>query len=229
METAEQEIQLSSGKFILITPGTKHKILSLDGNYTEFVWGFSCSSDEKTVGGFLKSFEKSAKSTEAKCSAAAAESLDIIFKSVESINNNKYDIIKCQLYCIFKLITDEYKSADDDADFYKKNPDDHIFKTVKKFIYDNPSLNLSASEIALQCNISEKQLREICSQSCGLTVAGLKNKIKCEIISELLTESNLTLSEIAEKTGFSDEFTMNKFFKRNEGMPPGQYRKSLKR
>ncbi len=230
IELNGKQINLNQNEFVLIPPGIKHRIISLDGNYTEFVWGFTCRTEEEHLGILLKAFGKSTEVIAVRAvSSIMLECLNVILTCGNTIDEIKYDVIKCQLYCMFKLIYGEYSTDGSAEDFYKRYPDDHILKAVKKFIYDNPSLNLKADEIAAQCSISKSRLGKICLQGCGMTVSALKNRIKCEIISKLLTESNLTLSEIAERTGFSDEFTMNKFFKRNEGMPPGQYRKSFKR
>ena len=48
-----------------------------------------------------------------------------------------------------------------------------------------------------------------------------------EGVKRLLSEDENSLDEIAQRCGFSDGYSMSKFFKKHEGLPPGKYRKSL--
>ena len=47
-----------------------------------------------------------------------------------------------------------------------------------------------------------------------------------EKIKLLLSETDMTLDDISDECGVADRFTMGKFFKKLEGMPPGEFRKS---
>ena len=60
IELNGKQINLNQNEFVLIPPGIKHRIISLDGNYTEFVWGFTCRTEEEHLGILLKAFGKSA-------------------------------------------------------------------------------------------------------------------------------------------------------------------------
>ena len=62
-----------------------------------------------------------------------------------------------------------------------------------------------------------------------MTIGDLKRTIQVETICEYLKNTNYSLKEIAILTGFYDEFSMSKVFKRIEGMPPGEYRRGFKK
>ena len=47
-------------------------------------------------------------------------------------------------------------------------------------------------------------------------------------IELLLTTTDLTLGEIAEKTGWSDPFQLSRRFRSLYGIPPGEYRRKVR-
>ena len=53
------------------------------------------------------------------------------------------------------------------------------------------------------------------------TLASLLEKAE-----QLLKETNKSITEIAQLTGFSDVFYFSKIFHRKKGCPPGEYRKT---
>ena len=61
------------------------------------------------------------------------------------------------------------------------------------------------------------------------TFGEIKRRVKVEAITSLLGETELTMEEIAEATGFADRYSMGKFFKKNAGATPGAYRKGVKK
>ena len=51
------------------------------------------------------------------------------------------------------------------------------------------------------------------------------NNIRVEKAKELLISSDLSIADIGNQVGFSDQSYFNKIFKEHEGMTPGQYRR----
>ena len=103
----------------------------------------------------------------------------------------------------------------------------HVSALAKQYISDNLHKAVSVSEIACYCHISQKQLNRIFLQTDGVTVSKYVRTIRCKRIEELLSDTSLSLSEISEMLGFANEYYFNTFFKSNNGMTPGAYRRSL--
>ena len=61
------------------------------------------------------------------------------------------------------------------------------------------------------------------------TFSQIKREMRAEVISELLRETDYTMEEIADATGFSDRYSMGKFFKKIEGETPGKYRRGTRK
>jgi LacI family transcriptional regulator len=46
-----------------------------------------------------------------------------------------------------------------------------------------------------------------------------------EVAKQLLTTTNQTLTEIASRSGFTNSALLNQAFRREVGLPPGEYRR----
>ena len=140
---------------------------------------------------------------------------------------NYYDIIKIQLYCIVIYAMRQTSTVRNYANAINNSTQDARIDAVRDFIKDNLALKLTNENVAQQLNISSRQLSRIIAEETGMTIGDLKRTIQVETIRDYLKNTEYTLKEIALLTGFYDEFSMSKLFKRIEGMPPGEYRKGL--
>ena len=103
---------------------------------------------------------------------------------------------------------------------------------VKKFfqlIEENYHKNLTITEYADKLAITPNHLTQTVSQLTGKTSSQIiKSKQVLEIM-RLLVHTNLSVTEIASLLNFADQSYFAKFFKRETGFSPKQYRaKSLK-
>lgn len=111
---------------------------------------------------------------------------------------------------------------------HKLKEDDHRFTMIKKFIEDNINGNITAKEIANYMHLSQKQVYRIVMKKTGRSIKDLIERAKLDRAKKLLKNTELSLKEIADELGFSSEYYFNQFFKREEGYPPGVYRKNIK-
>ena len=99
---------------------------------------------------------------------------------------------------------------------------------IKKFLSDNLETKMTVSDISAQFFMSERQLTRICRKEYNMTVHELKQNLQLEKIRFMLTNTDCSLKEIAEVSGFSDEYSMSKFFRKYESLPPVKYRNAIK-
>jgi AraC-like DNA-binding protein len=77
-------------------------------------------------------------------------------------------------------------------------------------------------------NITEKKLNEVCKQNSGENVSDyIKNRVMLEA-KRLLTHTEHNVKEIAYFLGFEDPSYFNRFFRANEGITAGDFRKTDK-
>ena len=61
-----------------------------------------------------------------------------------------------------------------------------------------------------------------------MSLQQLVDDVRLKRIRMLLETTDLSLSDIADRVGYSSEFSLNRFFKNAEGMSAGRYRQSIR-
>lgn len=98
---------------------------------------------------------------------------------------------------------------------------------VKKFfqlVEENYQQNWSVAEFADKLAITPNHLTQTVNQLTGKTSSQIIRSKQILEIKRLLVHSNLSVSEIAVHLNFSDQSYFTKFFKREAGVSPQQYR-----
>lgn len=98
---------------------------------------------------------------------------------------------------------------------------------VKKFfqlIEDNYHKNLTVSEYADKLAITPNHLTQTVNQLTGKTSSQIIKVKQVLEIKRLLVHTNLSVTEIATRLNFHDQSYFAKFFKRETGISPLQYR-----
>lgn len=86
---------------------------------------------------------------------------------------------------------------------------------------------VSLEELAERFGLSRSYFIRLFKRHVGISPVKYLNNLRMEMAAELLRESELALAEIAQRTGFSDEYQFSKRFKQWSGKPPGKYRQSF--
>jgi AraC-like DNA-binding protein len=98
---------------------------------------------------------------------------------------------------------------------------------ITSFIEDNIHLRLSPADIAAHMNLGEKQVGRIVARHKGYSTQKFITRTKLKRAKQLLTSTDMTIKEIAEELGFSNEYYFNSVFRLHEGYPPGVFRESM--
>lgn len=93
-----------------------------------------------------------------------------------------------------------------------------------KYIEKNISNSIDTSNVAKEVYLSEKQLKRLFLAHFGTTVYEYISDYKYNLSRRLLEETSISISEIAEQTGFSESTSFSRFFKRYEGVSPAKFR-----
>ncbi|MCQ2385415.1 MAG: helix-turn-helix domain-containing protein [Clostridia bacterium] len=105
---------------------------------------------------------------------------------------------------------------------------DRRFEKAVQFIRDNRNRPVSAKEAASFVHLSERQLCRLFLSGEGLSLSAYIRKERCQAVKERLSETEQPLREIAEELSFSNEYNLIRFFRREEGMSPGAFRRAIK-
>lgn len=113
-----------------------------------------------------------------------------------------------------------------ETDSGKKELIEEIFRLVEENIY-NP--DLSVVFLADQVHLSVNYLRNIFKENTGDSLSAYITQKKLALICDLLLNTDMPLSEISDKLGFSTKNYFFTFVKKHTGMTPGDYRKKMRK
>lgn len=97
---------------------------------------------------------------------------------------------------------------------------------IESYIDEHLGEHISIGELAQKTHTSVSGIYKCLSRSYGCTPGEFICKKRLEKAVSLLTESELSISEIAESVGFSDTAHFSKNFKKAYGISPLKYRKN---
>ncbi|WP_105614517.1 AraC family transcriptional regulator [Vallitalea okinawensis] len=97
-----------------------------------------------------------------------------------------------------------------------------------QYIKDNYNdHNLDLTVLSTEMNISYSYLRKQIKEQTGLTYIEYLNKYRIKKAKELLQQRTHTIKEISFLVGYNNDQSFNRYFKKYEGMTPGEYRRKL--
>ena len=130
----------------------------------------------------------------------------------------------------FMLTLDEYRSElapeiDTGEDYVYTSDVMRRIVTVTDYIKNNLTADdLSQGTMAEMAGISRDYFSRIFKNVTGMNYNKWLNMIRLEKASELLTEEDRTLTEVAMLSGFQSIPSFNRVFREEKGMAPGEYR-----
>jgi AraC-like DNA-binding protein len=106
-----------------------------------------------------------------------------------------------------------------------KSRQEQIIQAIRFKIHENWNENIDFEQIAAENNITYDFFRKAFKGVMGVPPGQYLLNIKIEKAAQLLRETNLTISEIATKTGFENEFYFSRMFKNKMNCTASSYRK----
>lgn len=103
-------------------------------------------------------------------------------------------------------------------------PDVRLRKAFS-YIHKNFAEKITIGQIAEEAGVSVRDLQRRFKAALGRSPLQELHLVRIKRVKELLRKTQLTLSEIAERTGFESEYWMGSLFKNITGSSPGTYRK----
>jgi AraC family transcriptional activator of pyochelin receptor len=96
-----------------------------------------------------------------------------------------------------------------------------------KILVANPARQLTITALALEVGINSFKLRIGFKQLFKTTIHQYRLDLRLDIAKKLLTETDLTISEIAYKTGFDSRDGFARCFRRKFKESPREWRKTI--
>ncbi len=87
--------------------------------------------------------------------------------------------------------------------------------------------SVSLPQVARHAHVTIQHLCRLFKRELGASPMQCARLLRIELAATLLERTDDTLSEIAERLGYSSQFHLSKNFKHHYGMPPSDYRRSF--
>ena len=98
---------------------------------------------------------------------------------------------------------------------------------AKRYIENHFDAQIKLKDIARSVHLSEIYFHNIFTKSVGISPHQYLIDCRIENAKKLLWKSDIPICEVAEKSGFGCQQYLNKIFKKETGMTPVSYRKSI--
>lgn len=102
-------------------------------------------------------------------------------------------------------------------------------QNASKYIYENISELDTIEDLSTQFNISKKKLQIGFKVIHGTTVNGYVQRLRLELATNLLSKTDLTISEICYMVGIASKSYLSKIFKEEYDLTPTEFRKIQRR
>jgi AraC-like DNA-binding protein/adenylate kinase family enzyme len=131
------------------------------------------------------------------------------------------EIFQCILASYHNLCVQIKHNHRDSTSILIKN----VTEYIESFYMDS---SLSLSKLADKFNLSEAYLSHVFKERTGENLSNCLERIRINYAHALLTETAMSIDDIAEKVGYNSSDTFRKAFKRFHGITPAMYRSSTK-
>ena len=101
-------------------------------------------------------------------------------------------------------------------------------KKISDYLDVHYRQKLTLEDISKAVNMKPSYISHIFKQKTGISPIQYTLQRKFGEAQGLLMDTDLSVNEISDLFGFSNTAHFNAMFKKHVGIPPGQYRKSLK-
>lgn len=135
---------------------------------------------------------------------------------------NREELVAMQTFLLSDKVVDDKR-------LHKLSPEDvFTIYAIKDHMEKNFDEEISISSLARKYGINDFKVKSGFKAMFGIPVITFLNKTRLEHSIGLLSDSGLTMNDIAEKVGYKHPNNYATAFKKKYGIPPGQFRNRLK-
>ncbi len=149
------------------------------------------------------------------------ESLDFYFNNPLLVNDALLEL-KIKELILLLVQSKNIKSIEELVSDLYSTKSIRFKETIKLHLYSN----LNTKELATLCNMSLSSFKREFKKEFNDTPTNFINNKKLDKAKELLSITDISISEIAYEIGFNDPLYFTRFFKNNTGVSPTRFRNS---
>jgi AraC-like DNA-binding protein len=229
-----EEFEAAAGEFYITAPGVYHEQCGLgdSSHYVEYSINYDFiklrpgNTEAEKILNILSSEPCKLVKDKYKIIKHFEEALKEAYsEELGYFNNVKNSAQRILVLAARTLKADEPKTVYEIS--RKLKNEDYRFSMMEKFIEDNIANDITTKELAKFMFLSDKQVYRIIKSKTGKSTIKYMNCVRLKKAKDLLKNSDHNIKNIAELLGFTSEYYFNQFFKREEGYPPGRFRRNI--
>ena len=207
-----ERIIFDESDFIVIPPDTFHQIVDGDTEGERFIMAFTFEPLSDTLQGAVERLRALLPHRE-------TERMRELLSLMVGKDYSDTPLHKRQLCALIECFLTEIIEATEDASPHSKSDSERkkassTVNEIIEFIHSRGGIGIGVGDLARIFNISQRHLNRLFVSATGESPKETINHEKMKRIEALVSTTSLSLSEISELCGFSDEYAMNKFFRR---------------
>ena len=219
----DESIVCKPGRYIVIPADIVHSIDDIGKNTRKLVIGFDITSSNELI---TDCFAKAQSPIAHHESGAFHELAQAVMHKSATSDLTTSISIACIIHTLLLEVVDALaaKSANK-IQHMGKSEDSKRIDQILSFINENVFSNITVEDVAKALNLSIRQTSRISHRLFGYPVSQVITKVQLREISKLLIDSNSSIAEIAEITGFSSPYSFSRHFSHYTGVTPSSYRR----
>ena len=158
----------------------------------------------------------------------AAAIQELMFYLHRQALGNEFLITKT-FYEIWEIIMTRFNETGDFSrdEYVNKDVHNEVLKAMMNYVDKNYMNNITLNEIASAGGVSKSLCNKIFSKYTQMTPIEYIMHFRTRKVADLLQEGDMSMTQIAEKTGFSNASYMTETFKKFYKFSPREYKKSI--
>lgn len=220
LQYQEKDYRLTPGSVMLINAQNLHKYQAVDDGWTfKYLHFRGAMSDEYQA--YIDTKFGPVFHLHKKIYMETEERLDAVFRETEKTGIPDYASVSSNIYAILtsflspkNAISSTQKAA-------------AAIQQAAAYIAENYNRNIVTQDIADAVYLSRCYMSEQFTKTYGVSPHEYLTMYRLSYVKENLLNTSASVSEIAERTGFRDVFTLSRVFKQKFGVSPSEYRKRI--
>lgn len=176
---------------------------------------FGQISDAETAEELISVLKKNVRFSPEEAEDISQYTSDIPLKNTEQIKAAAKIMQACTFYAIFKKTIRIRR--------------DNFIHNMDQYLSEHLSEDLSISALSAALGISKSKLYQNCTYYYGCGIAQHIRSLRIETAKKLLVNSDMSVTDISEKAGFTDYNYFCRIFKKEVGTPAKKYRQFMQK
>lgn len=207
-----QKVEMDESDFIVIPPDTCHQIVGGDTVGARFIMAFSVTFKSDRLKQCRKYLDEAVPHN-------GKGRMRDLFSLILAENSHdtfvRKHILQSLLECFVLKIIERVVPKQFRYDYEDETGEmTGRVAEICSFIHDYNGIGIRVFDVAARFSITERHLNRILRAKTGKSPREIINYEKLKKLEDLVATTSLSLNEISELCGFSDEYAMNKFFRR---------------